>query len=88
MSRRKGEMSKAAVDAGWPHQVALPSPVVVRQFPAIIAFCDGMSVCVRGHCFRRNDVDYVVKCFADKAQAELFSARFGGKYMTPETRPR
>jgi len=26
---------------------------------------------------------FVVKCFADKAHAELFMARFGGEYLTP-----
>jgi hypothetical protein len=85
---RKGEMSKAAIDAGWPHQVALPSSQVVREFSEVMAACEELKACVRFHWFRRDDVDYVVKCFSDKRHAELFAQSFGGKYMTPETRPR
>ena len=28
--RRKGELSKYAIDTGWPHQVALPTPIPQR----------------------------------------------------------
>lgn len=80
-------MSKTAIDHGWPHQVALRSSQVVEQFPDIAAFCKELSLCVRGHWFRRDDVDYVVKCFACKCDAKLFADRFGGTYMTPATRP-
>ena len=88
MVYRKGEMTKSAIDRGWPHQVALPSPQVVRQFSEIMTCCRSLSACVRGHWFRRDDVDFVVKCFAEEAQAATFAAQFGGEYMTPKTRPR
>jgi hypothetical protein len=76
------------VDAGWPHQVALLSPQVAQPFPEIMTACNELSAPVRFHWFRHDDVDYVVNCFSDKRHAELFALRFGGKYMTPETRPR
>ena len=88
MVYRKGEMTKSGIDRGWPHQVALPSPQVVRQFSEIMAACQSLSACVRGHWFRRDDADFVVKCFAEEAQAAKFAAQFGGEYMTPTTRPR
>ena len=88
MVYRKGEMSKGAIDRGWPHQVALPSPQVVQQFSEIMASCQSLSACVRGHWFRRDDVDFVVKCFAEEEHAAKFAAQFSGEYMTPKTRPR
>ena len=88
MVYRKGEMTKAAVDRGWPHQVALPSSQMVAEFKTIMAFCEWLSVCVRGHWFRRDGRDYVVKCFATKDDADKFAARFDGEYMTPESRPK
>jgi hypothetical protein len=84
---RKGELSKAGVDRGWPHQVALPSSQVVADFKTIMAFAAQLSICPRGHWFRRDGRDYVVKCFATREDADKFAARFGGEYMTPETRP-
>ncbi len=38
--RRRGELSKGMIDRDWPHQVALPSPVVVARFKEIQA-CAG-----------------------------------------------
>lgn len=87
MVYRKGELSKGAIDRGWPHQVALPSSFVVANFKDIEAYCVGLSVCVRGHWFRRDGADYVVRCFAELKHAEQFAERFGGEHMTPATRP-
>lgn len=86
--RRKGELSGKKIDAGWPHQVALPSSVTVREFEIIRAFVSSLSVSPRGHSFFRDGLDYNVYCFADPEHAERFRARFGGEPMTPETRPR
>ena len=87
MVYRKGELQKWEIDSKWPHQVALPSSQVVAEFTAIMAFCEGLSLCVRGHWFRRDGADWVVKCFATKEDEDTFAARFNGEYMTPETRP-
>ena len=87
---RKGEMTKAAVDRGWPHQVALAGSQVARDYYVILNFCkaEHLSFSGRGHSFRRDKVDYVLKCFATKEDADKFTERFGGEYMMPTTRPK
>jgi hypothetical protein len=89
MSRRKGELSSASIDRGWPHQVALPeSRTMGPAYVTVHLFCEGLSLCQRGHTFHRDDQYWHVFCFAQKADAEKFSERFGGEMMTPTTRPR
>jgi hypothetical protein len=84
----KGELSKATIDREWPHQV--PAKLASAQYYEILGFCraEGLSLCARGHSFQRDRQDYVVKCFATKQDADKLSARFGGEYITPKTRPR
>jgi len=87
--RRKGELSPAMVDRGWPHQVALPANQVTGQNYAITHdFCRDLSLCPRGHSVRHDNTDYVVFCFADPAHAALFRARFGGEPFDPRDRGR
>jgi hypothetical protein len=86
--RRRGELSKGMIDRDWPHQVALPSPVVVARFKEIQASASRRGACLRTHAFRRDDVDHVVYCFASPDQAKTFQAHFGGETMGPENRPR
>lgn len=91
MVYRKGELSKAAIDRGWPYQVALESyrcggdSYLKQRF-----FCVGndLTLCLRGHSFRRDGTDFSVFCFARERDAELFRARFGGEAMSPKTRPK
>jgi hypothetical protein len=88
-ARRKGELSAAGIDRGWPHQVALPADQVTgAKFDIVHGFCKGLSLCERGHCVRRDNVGYVVFCFADPAHAELFRARFNGERFDPKDRGR
>jgi hypothetical protein len=48
--RRKGELSPAAIDRGWPHQVVLPARLSERGgYNEIHEFCQGMTLCNRGH---------------------------------------
>jgi hypothetical protein len=50
MSRRKGELSAAAIDRGWPHQVALPATECRGSHGRFVdAFCFDLSVCERHH---------------------------------------
>jgi len=86
--RRKGELSKATMDRLWPHQVALPAPVVVMRFKEIQETARGLSACTRTHAFRRDDVDHVVYCFAALGQANAFHNEFGGELMGRLERPR
>ena len=89
--RRRGELSSARIDRGWPHQIALPESVTRgRNYVTIRYFIDreGLSHCPRGHAFFRNDQYYNVFCFAEREHAELFRSKFGGEWMDTKTRPR
>jgi hypothetical protein len=86
---RKGELSKGTIDREWPHQVALRADFVAgRNFTVIHEFCRALSICSRGHSFRRDSTDYVVFCFADRAHAEQFRDRFAGEFIGPKSRPK
>src|SRR5262245_34045543 len=89
MVYRKGELSKSMIDRDWPHQVALPADRCKgSNYTTVHRFCEGLSLCPRGHCFRRGNVDFVVFCFAVRADAELFQARFDGELVDPASRPK
>jgi len=86
---RKGELSKARVDREWPHQVALPADRCSgRNFVTIRLFCEGLSLCPRGHCSHRDSIDFNVFCFAERPHAEQFQSRFGGEIIDPKDRPK
>jgi hypothetical protein len=86
---RKGELSKGTIDRERPHQVALPAERCLGgNYVTIRLFCEGLSLCPRGHSYRRDDVDMIVFCFADRSHAEQFQARFGGEFVDPKSRPK
>jgi hypothetical protein len=85
---RKGELSAAGVDRGWPHQVAIPAAAHSENFKLIEKFCESLSKCPRGHCVVRDDAYWNVLCFSEKADAEKFKLRFGGEDFDPQCRGR
>ena len=92
MVYRKGELTKAAIDRGWPHQVALATPI--PHLGDLHDFCRdaGLSLCQRSTGFYREVgrevIWYACFCFADRAHAEQFQARFGGEFIAPRDRPK
>jgi len=59
MIYRKGELSPASIDRGWPHQVALPaSACEQRGYRAI----HELSICSRGHSAFHEDKWFNVYC--------------------------
>jgi hypothetical protein len=46
-------------------------------------FCEGLSLCPRGHSFYRDGTDMNVYCFAER-----FRERFGGELIDPKDRPK
>lgn len=89
MVNRKGELSKAAIDRGWPHQVALEARLCVgHHYYSLRYFCVGLSLCDRGHSFFRDGKDFTVFCFAVEDHARAFSDKFSGELMCPKTRPK
>jgi len=86
MTRRKGELTPAAIDRGWPHQVVLPQEAFQGKLNALQAdFCDRNKLlrCARGHSVSHEDRHFNVNCFATKAGAEKFMQEFGGEWFDP-----
>jgi hypothetical protein len=75
MVYRKGELSKAAMDQDWPHQVALPAyRCLGHNYLTMRFFCEGegLSLCPRTPSLRRTDQDVLVFSFAERTHAEHF----------------
>lgn len=89
MSYRKGELTKAGIDTGWPHQIArLASLSTMKQGDAIREFCADLSLCPRGHRVIWEDEWYNVYCFAKREDAEAFMMHLGGEWFDPRDRGR
>ena len=89
MPYRKGDLTSAAVDRGWPHQVALPEAACMGANHKIhLDFCKGLSLCPRGHSVFHANTTWRVFCFAEAAHAAAFRTRFGGEPFDPAHRGR
>src|SRR5262245_52313986 len=89
MGRRKGELSSAAIDRRYPHQIILPAAWYSgSNYRRVHAFCIGLSLAPRGHAVLKNDEWHYVFCFARAEDAELLRGRFGGEWFDPATRGR
>ena len=91
MIYRKGELSPAAVDRGWPYQVALRADQCTgANFDKHRSFCaeKQLALCPRGHAVVFEGHDYNIFCFAEKAHAAEFMAAFGGEPFDPDERGR
>ena len=87
MIRRKGELSPAGIDRGWPHQVALrASACEGGGYKVIHDFCKDLSLCPRGHSVIYEGAWFHVYCFAEASDAEKFMRRFGGEIFDPKQR--
>ena len=77
MIRRKGQVTQRQIDRDFPHQVAIKLADRVREMHE---FCY-----TRRHCQPRDRRSHVLGvleharfCFADRADADAFVAKFGG----------
>lgn len=87
MTRRKGELTPAGIDRGWPHQVAMPyEQCTGKNYEAPHAFCRGLSLCSRNHQVLHDGQQYLVFCFADLEDAVQLREAFGGFPFYPEDR--
>jgi hypothetical protein len=87
--RRKGELSAAAVDRDWPHQVVLPARVNERGgYNEIHEFCRDLTLCSRGHPLYHDGQWFHVYCFKEAADAQKFMERFSGERFDPSQRGR
>jgi len=86
--RRRGELSPAAIDRGWPHQVVLPARLCEGgSYQVIHEFCKDLTLCTRGHAVYNREWFHVY-CFSEAADAEKFKQRFGGEAFDPSQRGR
>jgi hypothetical protein len=87
--RRRGELSPASIDSGWPHQVVLPARFCERGgYKEIHEFCADLTLCSRGHSLYHDGQWFHVYCFRDAADAQKFLERFGGEKFDPAERGR
>jgi hypothetical protein len=87
--RRKGELSSAGIDTGWPYQVALPERRCTGGgYKEIHEFCAGLSLCPRGHAVHHDGQWFQVYCFSDPGDAQKFKERFAGETINPSERGR
>jgi hypothetical protein len=53
--RRKGELSAAGIDRGWPQQIVLPARLCERGgYNEIHEFCRDLTLCSRGHALNHD----------------------------------
>lgn len=89
MIYRKGELSPAMIDRGWPYQAALPASACENGgYKAIHTFCEILSLCPHGHAVFHEGEWFNVYCFAEPKDAEKFMKQFGGETFDPKQRGR
>src|SRR5271156_1572436 len=78
--RREGELSAAAIDQGWPHQVVLPARVCERDgYNEIHEFCRDLTLCSRGYALYHYGQWFHVYCFKEAADAQSSGGDLGAR---------
>src|SRR3977135_145417 len=86
MSRRKGELTAALIDRGWPHKWRPQRRLAPARIKSHADFCRELSLCPRGKAVFHGDQWWRVFCFSDPIHADAFRERFGGEPFNPENR--
>jgi hypothetical protein len=84
--RREGELSSAAIDRGWPHQVVLPARLCERDgYNEIHEFCRDLTLCSRGHATANGSTFIALR---SRRTRKKFMERFDGEKFSPIERGR
>ncbi|GAU86696.1 hypothetical protein [Bosea sp. BIWAKO-01] len=85
MSRRKGEITPRMIDRTHPQQVQIfvPGTGLGRSLDTMLAWCRERDW--RRHPFSAGGRSYARFCFIDPADADAFSAKFGGERLHVKT---
>jgi len=80
---RKGEIFQARLRHQWPHHVAISADKVRghKNYDVVHTFAEAFSVAPRTFWVHRDDLDFVVFCFAKPEDAQAFSEQFGGERL-------